>query len=784
MASPSHRTSASASVTNLAPPEGSPINKQRRMTSPSLPPPPSPLNLPEPVYGHRRPPSPLRNGFTADLNDEDESESGSEESMNGHQWGERPQSPSASVTQFAANIAQKMGSLMSNMSQRSPNYLPTDEELEAEAEREREKSRREAERILSREAESKRLEQRVLAMLDSPHGSPGALPPPPPIGEARSSTPPSPSNSQKESWWAVAKSKLTPTKEPLTPAQQIIQEAKQREKEIEKEKRELEREKKELEREMKKNARRHDKSKSAQWPSSPEDKFQDPAFIQLHTAVPHPRPITGSPVSPSPARIPVPSTPPSLLPSPLRAPTLGSASPSRQSTPLYAVFNSQGSLDVPATLITIAQRFEKLEKWTVSHTRALEERMDDVERWLVDKEGEKDGNQKPVEALRTGDLPPADVLNEIREELAEVQGRIGELGREMAKMVTAPGNLSSGPSRHPAGLGRAPSASSSIAVRSISANLGSNARGSTPPKTKEPTTSPTTSPPVRSASRTRLPYPTGDYATPPDSVILGQGPFSPPHSPPSSASKGARMSISGLPYGEDPSSSTSPSSGLPIRVASPTTLTTPTSTQRQSSVSPTPRKRYTVALGEPIMNAQERSRERSQPGELATAVFSSSPKSLSISTHEMDDDDSYYAMTNDETIGKAAARQAGLNIPNKMQSQERLNSVSPSLSPKPIHKRVRPQSMYNGSASAQNLAAPSPTTPKHSRLRSRSTDRFGLGIFDTVSSSSSGRFVDPLVIRKQTKEALASTAPAPPKVLPGKPKVPVGQLVAFFDQEK
>lgn len=681
---------------------------------------------------------------------------------------------------------------MSNMSDRSPNYLPTDEELEAEAERQREKSRREAELIMSREAaETQRLEQRVLAMLDTDHTSPG-LPPPPPI-QGTPGTPPSPSPSQKEKWWSLAKNKLslTPTKEPLTPAQQIIQEAKQRDKEIEKERKEIEKEKKEIQKEMKKQEKQakkhHDKSKSAQWPSSPEEKFQDPAFIKLHTDVPHPpqRPINASPVSPSPRRVPVPSTPPSLRPSPMRGMSESTtASPSRGATPLYAVFNQHGVLDIPATLITIAQRFEKLEKWTVSHTRALEERMDDVERWLVDKEQEKEGaSQKHMELQQTGDLPPADALNEIREELAEVQGRIGELGREMAKMVTAPGNLSSGPSRSPPGLGRAPSTSSSIAVRSISANFAHTAR--TPPRTREPTTSPTTSPPpVGAASRTRLPYPTGDYATPPDSVILGQGPFSPPNSPPTSASKGPLRSISGLPGDSlEPSSSTS---GLPSRAISPPALQTP-STQRQSSVSPTPRKRYTVALGEPIMNAEERSRERGQPAELVTATFSSSPKSMkSLSTHgDTDDDDSYYDL-GDETIGKAAARQAGLTAPLNL--QDRRNSVSPSPSPKPPNKRARPQSMYNGPASAQNLIAP--TASSHSRLRSRSTDRFGLGlglsegVSSSASSVSSNRFVDPLVIRKQTKEALASAAPPPPKVMTGRPKVPVGQLVAFFDQEK
>ena len=83
------------------------------------------------------------------------------------------------------------------------------------------------------------------------------------------------------------------------------------------------------------------------------------------------------------------SIPPSLAPSPYRGgeSDVEGASPSRAQPPLYAQFNAQGALDVPVTLLTIAKRFEKLEKWTVSHVRALEERMDDVERWLGRKLG-------------------------------------------------------------------------------------------------------------------------------------------------------------------------------------------------------------------------------------------------------------------------------------------------------------------------------------------------------------------------------------------------------------
>ncbi|KAI0073606.1 hypothetical protein K474DRAFT_1627295 [Panus rudis PR-1116 ss-1] len=798
----SHRPSASVTNPNLAPPGGAP--RQRRMTSPNLPPPPSPLNLPEPVYGHRRPPSPLRNGFTADPETGEGSEDGSDDSEDERQWGEGPGSPSPSVAQFAANIAQKMGTLMSNMSQRSSTHLPTDEELEAEAERERERSRREAERILNREAEAKRLEQRVLEMIESRQGSPRELPPPPPLSDRTPGTPPSPSNSQKERWWAIAKAKLTPTKEPLTPAQQVIQETKQREKELEKERKELEKEKKEAEKEMKKHAKKHEKNKSAQWPASPEDKYQDPAFLKLHTAAAaqnHPQPpqpsraMTSSPASPTPVRRGSPSIPPSLAPSPMRLNESGSVSPSRQSTPLYAQFNAQGTLDIPATLITIAQRFEKLEKWTVSHVRALEERMDDVERWLVDKEQEKEAT-KDVARQQTGDLPPADALNELREELAEVQGRIGELGREMAKMVTAPGNLNTGPSRTPASLGRAPSTSSSIAVRSISSQMNApTPRGSTPPK-KEPTSPPITTPPA--PSRTRLPYPTGDYATPPDSVILSQGPFSPPNSPPSNPTR-PRQSISGLPSQDLSSSLTASPSGLPRtespgRVSSPPAALSPPggSSRRQSSVSPTPRKRYTVALGDSIMGSSERERQkneqdrpmtphsRNQSRELGTAYFSTSP--LSLEPDETSDDEDG---ANEETIGKAAARHAGLGLSAPAPLQTRRNSTSPISSPaaSPPQRRARPQSMYNGPTSS-NILAPTPTTPLHSRMRSQSQDRAAIGVIDSLSTLSGGRFVDPLIIRKQTKDAMASAAPPPPKVLPGKPKVPVGQLVAYFDKER
>ena len=671
---------------------------------------------------------------------------------------------------------------MSNMSSRSPG-LPTDEELEAEAERERERSRREAERILAREAEERErrtVEERVMAMLQQGSNA-ESLRPPPSRSQTMPATPPSPSSSQKEgSWWSVAKQKLTPTKESLTPAQQIIQETKQRDKVIEKEKKKIE---------------KQERKKSKEWPTTPEGKFDDPAFMKLGLATSPGRAISASP-SPMPRGVV--STPPSLAASPMRGADSEAegASPSRAPQPLYAQFNAQGALDVPGTLLTITRRFEKLEKWTVSHVRALEERMDDVERWLVEKEREKETNGE----AGVGE----NALGEIREEMAELQGRIGELGREMAKMVTAPGNLASGPSRSPATVGRAPSTSSSIAVQSISRNFISPPRA-TPPRTAG-TTSPNTTTPVPSnrSSRTRLPYPSGDYASPPESSM-----FSPTNSPPASlnsATRSRHMSIAGLPSqeGDTFSASVSPS-GLPNgkrteESASPSTLPAPNPPAfRPSSASPTPRKRYTVALGTQIMQ-RDRSDREDHPGtphsrDLGTAFFSTSPVSTSSALDESgqsaDESDAF----GDETIGKSSGRHFSGTLAPPPPSHS--SSTSPSSSPQQQGdtrpRRARPQSMYTP-LSSQAISAPSPITPLNVRLRSRSTDRFGLGLGLSdggtgapipPATPTSGKFVDPLVARRQAKlEAQLSAGPPPPKALVGKKTVPVGELVAFFDQEK
>ncbi|KAF9017254.1 hypothetical protein BDZ89DRAFT_1045252 [Hymenopellis radicata] len=662
---------------------GADLKRQRRMTSPSA----TSLTLPEKTSPSGRPPSPLRNEFMPntftgiDMDAESEACEDDEEDED-NRWMRSP-SPSSSMSQIAATFAQRMGTWMSPA--KSPNALPTDAELEAEAERERERSRREAERILTEEAAGRRLvEDRVLAMLESTR----SLPPPP----SRSQTmpnPPSPASSQT-GLWSVVKNKLTPTKE-LTPAQQVIQETKARDK-------------------------KGSKGKEKAWPANTANKFSDPAFLNLNSTLPTTpprRPVSSPNVSPTPSRPSPTIPPPNLSPSPMRTGEPSSvSSPSREAPPLYAQFDANGTLDVHVTLLTIAKRFEKLEKWTVGHVRALEERMSDVERWLVDKEKEKEDEQ--VSEKETHDS--AKEIQEIREELSEMQSRVGELGREMAKIATAPANLSSGPTRQSAEI-IAPQLTSSTMV--------------TPHHNRYQSQQATISPPLGSAktSASRLPYPTGDYASPPDSTIAS---FSPPVSPPHSRP----VSISGLP---NPAPSTSSTSSASSVTSATSGLPPPSiSSSRRTSISPTPtpRKRYTVALGGPIVAPEEQQ-------SIGRAFFSESPGAVSDDEKDEDDDDDF----GEETIGKKSSA--------RMLSE---TSPPPSLN----DRRTRTQS--------------TPTAPLTPRVRSKSSER-SLSLSSNASGAA-GTFVDPYKVRQQTMSANKVAMPKPIG------KVPIGQLVAFFDGDK
>ena len=689
----------------------------------------------------------------------------------------RSQSPTpASVTQFAATLAHRVGSFISPAP--GNRALPTDAELEAEAQRERDRSRREAERILTREAEERRaMEERVLAMMNS--GSPHSLPPP----RSRSQTlpnPPSPASSAKEGatgWWQAAKSRLTPTKdkEPLTPAQQVIEEARLREKE-------------------KKNV----KGKDKEWPASASGKYTDPAYLNLKIPPGGSTPQASSPTSPTPDKTPV-RLSPALAPQPinlspisLQRGTSPGGSPAREQPPMYASFTPSGTLDVPGTLLNIAKRFEKLERWTVAHVRALEERMGDVERWLVDKENErtKENEQEKVDKQEKDGRPSEVGLGAIRGDITELQGRITELGREMARLATSPAILSTNTAAHESPETRSAPPTESMTVSthesSFSSVSSTSPSGSgigtssinafsTPRRAPSLTARESTSPPLarvgssKTPSRggTRLPYPTGDYASP-DMI----SPTHTPASSPPAASRPTSMAISGLPPISSPFEFPPPPTSPPTRMTSPTPSALPAPhipSTRRGSVSPTPlsggRKRYTVALGGPIVAPPEVEAEYER--ERAKALMGTAYFSSTATESSEDDDDEHGA----ETVGKKGAVRAVAGI-RLVQKEDRHAGQAASSTTSP---RARAQSTYGAPSSLQSNQA---ALSKH-RIRSQSTD-FRKTDSEVSVDHAPSRFVDPLVLRRQSKLKSKENQPL---VGAGK-KVPIGQLVAFFDSEK
>ena len=134
------------------------------------------------------------------------------------------------------------------------------------------------------------------------------------------------------------------------------------------------------------------------------------------------------------------------------------------------------------------------------------------------------------------------------------------------------------------------------------------------------------------------------------------------------------------------------------------------------------------------------------------------------------------------------------------------NSISPggpgggdykstaTTSPSPSTHRIRAQSAY-GYASLLPLQTQTPTkgttAPLKPKLRARSSERLfpgtsSIGTGDGMISGGLGgggtKFVDPLLLRRhqQSEEGLQVKMPIPKLV----GKVPIGQLVAFFDGEK
>ena len=389
----------------------------------------------------------------------------------------------------------------------------------------------------------------------------------------------------------------------------------------------------------------------------------------------------------------------------------------------------------------------------------------------------------------------------------------------------------------------------------------------------------------RRESGTKLPYPAGDYASPPDT-------FSPNNSPPSSISSAMQplsTTILGLPlytsaglgtlvgasYSTTSLSSLSSSLGggrplsLPTqpkfvsasstplnRMASPTPATkgqglpplkSGNTDKRQTSVSLTPtagaRKRYTVTLGGPITAPPD---EDEFSLNAASSFYATANTNVNVNTSvdphatvplknvgtprlfscviggsfssspvgvDNDNEGKHKGGEGDgegeETIGKSSGiklRNANGSGTSSRISNSTSNGISPggpgggdykstaTMSPcPPCTRRIRVQSTY-GYASLLPPQAPQTlsmgtTVPLKPKLRSRSTeclssgtDRGGTG--DGMISSGGGgtKFVDPLLLRRQqqSQEGLQVKMPMPKLV----GKVPIGQLVVFFDREK
>ena len=375
----------------------SPFNRQRRGTSPALfqhrerkpAPPVGPLDLPNPSFLND-----LTGSFGGRSITDSPSEDGDDEQNHVDAWGDRGRNRSNSAAVGFADFAALVTSAVSSIAPhpRSPSLksnTPSEAEIEAEAIREREHSRREAERILLQEAEDRRrAEERRNALLNAstprnPNRRRDTIDAPSTSPQNRDapSTPPS----KGSRWWSIAKQKLTPTKDEdvhLTPAQEIIRETKQKQKEWRKED---------------DDERGHMKPNRDAWPASPKIKNTDPILAAMQSSSPihklstpagSPRPVQSN----SPKRLQSPMTPPQVpqaisttnvnfSPSGARPSAVSRPSESEVGNSMYNQFNPHtGALDIPTTLLTITARFEKLERWTVNHVRALEERMKDVER--------------------------------------------------------------------------------------------------------------------------------------------------------------------------------------------------------------------------------------------------------------------------------------------------------------------------------------------------------------------------------------------------------------------
>ena len=271
---------------------------------------------------------------------------------------------------------------------------------------------------------------------------------------------------------------------------------------------------------------------------------------------------------------------------------------------------------------------------------------------------------------------------------------------------------------------------------------------SPPPQPVPPTTSSVMS---NSSSRSRLPYPTGDYtAGDSPSFSSTSRPTSPevdsPGRPISALSATRPVSQIGTRPGTSFSSRPVSYHSAHSQVTSPTPPPqmdlvppkTPVSHNRSSSASPspTPRKRYTVALsgkqeggvdGLPSPNNATRAH-----GQIQTALFSDSPNQSRPHSPSSDEDDEYPLTgghgrdTSDVTVLPDRQKSPSPTIGRTTITLSRLSTSPPSVTPSPSGGTAPlvPRSRTRSTQSSSNsplMNGTTPKTPSGNRARAQST---------------------------------------------------------------
>ncbi len=202
---------------------------------------------------------------------------------------------------------------------------------------------------------------------------------------------------------------------------------------------------------------------------------------------------------------------------------------------------------------------------------------------------------------------------------------------------------------------------------------------------------------------------------------------------------------------------------------------------------------------------------------------SASPPPISVGDDDDDDDDDDANDAEEEgsverTIGRSSGRHASVQYKKGQRSngvglgfvfgtgEDTDTSVdSAPRSPRPPRPRIHPRTASRSPSSAQSIASTNANRNAganrmnmqrllgHGRALSIDRAAAAAGVpprtkprssttTTTPTTPVSAGFRDPLVVRREESEARTKAAPAPPRVVAGKPRAPVGELVAYFDK--